>query len=130
MSLRLAIQEFQKQVSLEAEYDRFNRAYFGGELPPVKLSWERSKTRGGVALGIINRITKEIRPTEIRISMFMKMEVIRLPREAASPYRAQSFRVPCLTSEGSSTGSMICPTYASERMNTVTRYRSAISKAR
>ena len=77
MSLRFAIQEFQKQVSLEAEYDRFNRAYFGGELPPVKLSWERSKTRGGVALGIINRATKEIRPTEIRISMFMKMDKAR-----------------------------------------------------
>jgi len=77
MSLCFAIQDIQKQVSLEAEYDRFNRAYFDSSLPPVKLSWERSKNRGGVAMAMINRQTKEIRPTEIRLSVYMKMDRAR-----------------------------------------------------
>jgi hypothetical protein len=72
-----AVQEFQLQVSLDAEYDKYNRAYFGGELPPIKLSWDRSKTHGGVAMAVLNRQTREIRPTEIRISSFMKLDRAR-----------------------------------------------------
>jgi len=67
-------QDFRNQVSLESEYAQFNQAYWSGTLPPVKLSWELSKTRVGIVFGVLNKKTGLTHPTEMRISAYMKLD--------------------------------------------------------
>lgn len=62
------------KVDLRREYNKFNAKYFNGELPNIKLTWSKTKSAGGQAVGLWNKLTGVIIPKEIKISTFLEMD--------------------------------------------------------